>query len=234
VSARRLVVNADDLGRSAGINRGVVRAHTEGVVTSASLMVRYAAAPDAVAAAREHPQLGIGLHVDLGEWEFASDEWRATYDVVDTDDPDAVEEELARQLDAFHSLVGREPTHLDSHQHVHRDEPVRSAVRRAGAALGVPVRHFGPVRYCGAFYGQGRHGVPLPEGISAQALAGLIEGLTDDGPTEIACHPAEEIDFATSYGPERLVELESLCDPRARAAVETGGIELVSFTDVPA
>jgi chitin disaccharide deacetylase len=62
---RRLVVNADDFGRSASINQAVVRAHREGILTSASLMVNEPACEEAVALARENPKLGVGLHLTL-------------------------------------------------------------------------------------------------------------------------------------------------------------------------
>jgi hopanoid biosynthesis associated protein HpnK len=63
--ARRLIVNADDFGRSASINRAVIRAHREGILTTASLMVNEPAFEEAVALAREHPTLGVGLHLTL-------------------------------------------------------------------------------------------------------------------------------------------------------------------------
>jgi hopanoid biosynthesis associated protein HpnK len=62
---RRLIVNADDFGRSSSINEAVVRAHREGILTSASLMVNEAAANEAVRWARENPNLGVGLHLAL-------------------------------------------------------------------------------------------------------------------------------------------------------------------------
>lgn len=64
-AARRLIVNADDFGRSASINEAVVRAHREGILTTASLMVNEPACAEAVALAREHPKLGVGLHLTL-------------------------------------------------------------------------------------------------------------------------------------------------------------------------
>jgi hopanoid biosynthesis associated protein HpnK len=62
---RRLIVNADDFGRSASINQAVVRAHREGILTTASLMVNESACAEAVALARENPRLGVGLHLTL-------------------------------------------------------------------------------------------------------------------------------------------------------------------------
>jgi len=63
VAPRRLIVNADDFGRTGGINQAVIRAHREGILTSASLMVNEPAADEAVALARGNPRLGVGLHL---------------------------------------------------------------------------------------------------------------------------------------------------------------------------
>ena len=65
MSRRRLIVNADDFGRSHSINEAVVRAHRDGILTSASLMVNEPGFDAAVALARENPKLGIGLHLTL-------------------------------------------------------------------------------------------------------------------------------------------------------------------------
>src|SRR6266542_5485700 len=109
VTERRLVVNADDFGQSAGINRGVIETYERGIVTSASLMVRWPAAEAAAAYSRAHPDLSLGLHVDLRELAYRDGRWEPLYEV--DGDP---EEEISRQLARFRELVGREPTHLDS------------------------------------------------------------------------------------------------------------------------
>jgi chitin disaccharide deacetylase len=132
---RVVIVNADDFGRSPGINRGVIEAHERGVVTSASLMVRWPAAEEAATYARSRTALSVGLHVDLGEWEYRDGGWTPLYSV--SDDP---RDELSRQLACFRDLMGRDPTHIDSHQHVHRGEPVRSAMIQLALDLGVPAR----------------------------------------------------------------------------------------------
>ena len=230
---RRLIVNADDFGISPGVNRGIVEAHEHGIVTSASLMTRWPAARDAAAYARSHPRLGVGLHVDLGEWMLRADEWEPLYSVVDMDDARAVKKEIRRQLDMFTTLLGRPPDHLDSHQHVHRDEPVRSILKKLAAELRVPLRHFTPhVSYCGDFYGQDENGKSVPQQVSAEALLTIIQNL-NESVTELCCHPAAESDIETMYLRERQKELAALCDPRVRQALETANVTLCSFAQLP-
>src|ERR1051325_9200623 len=62
---RRLIVNADDFGLSHSVNEAVIRAHHDGILTSASLMVNEAGFEEAVKLAKENPKLGIGLHLTL-------------------------------------------------------------------------------------------------------------------------------------------------------------------------
>lgn len=230
MSERVLIVNADDFGRSPGVNGGVIRAHEEGIVTSATLMVRWPAATDAAAYALRS-SLGVGLHLDLGEWEYRNSEWRPRYEVLTSLTADSVAQEIDRQLGLFDRLMGRPPTHLDSHQHVHLEEPVRAALLRAGERLAVPVRDLTPgIAYSGAFYGQDGKGAPLPEALTVDALVKTIEDLPA-GITEMGCHPAAEVDHASTYGHERLQEVETLCDPRVRAAIDRCHVALRSFAD---
>lgn len=230
-SHRFLIVNADDFGQSAGVNRGVIRAHEEGIVTSATLMVRWPDADEAAAYAREHPDLSVGLHLDLGEWEYVDGDWRARYEVVDTDDTASVGAEVEGQIQTFTRLLGREPTHLDSHQHVHRQDPVRTALLRAGGRLGVPVRHLAPgIHYRGDFYGQDGRGWPVPDAITVDALLGVLETLPE-GVTELGCHPGELDGLDSTYRTERPVEVATLCDRRVAEAIEEFGIRLCSFLE---
>jgi chitin disaccharide deacetylase len=233
ISTRYLIVNADDFGQSSGVNRGIIKAHCHGIVTSASLMVRWPAAPEAAAYAREHPSFSLGLHVDLGERVFRAGEWVPLYLVVPLQDTTAITAEVFRQLDLFRRLIGRDPSHLDSHQHVHLREPVRTILTEAARQLGIPLRHCCPnVRYRGNFYGQTAEGVPLPDVLSVSGLIHILETLPP-GYTELGCHPADGCDLDTMYSNERLEELRVLCDPRVRVAIRTMGIELRSFKTFP-
>jgi predicted glycoside hydrolase/deacetylase ChbG (UPF0249 family) len=237
VANRSLIVNADDFGRSPGVNRGILLAHLLGIVTSASLMVRWPSATEAVERSRAHPDLSLGLHLDFGEWVYRAGAWTPLYEVVPLAVEQAVAAEADRQLAAFRHLVGRDPTHLDSHQHVHRAEPVRSVLAARAAALGVPLRGVSPeATYCGAFYGQSSEGGSRAEVISVAGLIGILEALPD-GRTELVCHPSVGNDIDGMYRSERTQETKTLCDARVRQAIVAGRIALCSFaamTRVPA
>lgn len=229
-----LIVNADDFGRSRGINQGVITAYERGILTSASLMVRWPAAKPAAAYGRAHPGLTVGLHVDLGEWVFVEGAWLPLYEVVPLDDERKVAGEVSRQLVDFRRLVGREPTHVDSHQHVHRREPVRSILLGIARQLGVPLRGYNRlVRYSGDFYGQTAEGLPLPGVITVERLIAIMKALPP-GVTELGCHPGHGDDLDTIYRRERAEEVMVLCDARIRAAIDSLGIRLRSFSAVAA
>jgi predicted glycoside hydrolase/deacetylase ChbG (UPF0249 family) len=234
VSTRTLIVTADDFGRSNGVNRGVASAHESGIVTSASLMVRWPAAEGAAALARALPRLSVGLHVDLGEWTYRDAAWVQAYAVVEENDPSRIAAEGRRQLALFRDLLDRDPTHLDSHQHVHRAEPVYSCLVSLANELGVPLRHFTTgVEYRGDFHGQTARGEPLAGTLTVEGLTSVLRSLSP-GTSELACHPAEDVDFETAYGSERLVELDVLRSSEIRDVLAAEEIRLVSFGELRA
>jgi predicted glycoside hydrolase/deacetylase ChbG (UPF0249 family) len=225
---RRLIVNADDLGLSTGVNRGVIIGYTRGIVRRASLMVWAPAAGEAVKMAKVHPNLQLGLHVDLCEWVYRDGQWSAVYERTPMKDAEAVEAEVLRQLEAFTRMVGRQPHHLDSHQHVHREEPAAGLMLRLAQRLGTPLRQVTPgIGYCGEFYGQSGKGWSAPQAITVEALQTILRNLPP-GTTELCCHPAEFDDTESSYAAERVVELACLCDPAVRSTIAAEGIELIA------
>lgn len=229
---RTLIVNADDLGYTPATNAGIFLAHREGVVTSASLMVDRPAAAEAV---READLIGfgdLGLHLDLGEWVWRSGSWEALYEIVDLRDTAAVVAECERQLARFLQLTGRNPTHVDSHQHVHLREPAMSAATSIAARLGVPLRHrCEAIRYEGGFYGQSGRGEPAPEHLTTARILGILEASPADT-VELGCHPGLDPSLETMYCRERLREVEVLCCPDLRAGIRRLGFALGRFTDV--
>lgn len=219
-TARRLVVNADDLGYDPEIDRGILEAHARGLVTSATAMVETPFAAAALAAAPA--TLGVGLHLVV--------------------DPSAGEAEaraaLLRQLGTFEALRGAAPTHLDSHKHAHARPGVLAAVAAVAAARGLPVRAMDEalraalrgrgVRTTDAFLGDASLRPGWTEATLLAALAALPVGVT-----ELMAHPGYRPAVArTSFGVEREEELRALTAPACRRAVEAGGIELRSFASL--
>jgi chitin disaccharide deacetylase len=117
---------------------------------------------------------------------------------------------------------------LDSHQHVHRNEPARSICLAWAERLGIPLRECQPgIRYCGDFYGQGAECEPLPDSLTVPALERILAALPA-GTTELGCHPGYDDGLATAYRQERAQEVEVLCDPRLRDILKQLSIGLCS------
>ena len=230
-STRFLIVNADDFGLTTGVNRGIIESYERGIVTSASLMVRYPATEHAAEYARAQPGLSLGLHFDVEEWRWCKGKWEPAYRLIDITDARAVRGEFERQLTIFEDLLGRPPTHLDSHQHVHLAEPARSILRGHAEQLGVPLRNCtAAISYHGTFYGQTDEGESFPSGISEEALVGAFRDLPL-GWTEIGCHPGYADGLDSVYSVEREEELRVLSSVAVRSALDRSAVQLRSFDD---
>jgi hypothetical protein len=215
-----LVVNADDLGYDPEIDRGILEAHARGIVTSATAMVETAFAAGALAAAPR--SLGIGLHAVLDPAAGRA----------------AAERALRRQLEAFRKLRGAEPTHLDSHRHAHAAPAILDAMASIAAEVGLPVRAIDAgmrralrargVAAADAFLGD----AALRPAWSREALRAAL-GSLQEGVTELMAHPGYPPSRArTSFGVERAVELDALCDPEARRVLEASGVRLCNYAEV--
>jgi chitin disaccharide deacetylase len=133
---KNLIVNADDLGWTEGVNRGIAEAHRNGIVTSTSLLANGAAFASGVELARSTPGLGLGVHLNLSDGAPVAEPEAVNSLVNDSGQFDGgpeslllriakrdvmlreVEQEWDAQIDKVKS-AGIEPTHLDGHKHVH-------------------------------------------------------------------------------------------------------------------
>ena len=218
-----VIFSADDFGAHREINRGIIECHTRGVVTSTSLTVAGNAVEDAVALSKAHPRLAVGLHWDVqGEGEST----------IDYDDLGAVRAEWQRQLELFVRLMGRQPTHVDSHRHAHRRSNLWPLFQELAAPLGVPLRGDGRVKFVGGFYAQWEWGVTTLDYISVPVLQTMLRKEVGPGWTEIACHPGYiGPDYQAMYRSEREHEIRTLLDPAIPRTLAEEGIQLVSFAD---
>ena len=159
LSVRRLIVNADDLGMTAGVNRAIRETHASGVVTSATLMASGAAFRDAVELARSTPRLSVGCHVVLVDGTPISEQNTistllsnrgagparfhssissvAARAMLQHFDPDQLVSEIVAQVKQLHA-AGLQVTHLDTHKHTHIFPPILNALAQAARITGVP------------------------------------------------------------------------------------------------
>ncbi|GAC1387933.1 MAG: chitin disaccharide deacetylase [Ginsengibacter sp.] len=233
MGVKKLIVNADDFGQSEGINCGIIKTYEQGIVTSASLMVRYPAAISASEYLKKNIKLGCGIHFDLGEWIFLENKWQTLYEIVSLDDVELVTKEINKQLETFCDLVGRKPTHIDSHQHVHLKDAILPIFIKIAKKLNVTLRrNNNKVAYCGDFYGQSSAGTPFHDSIKISRLINIINSIKE-GITELACHPGLYDDIKTMYNIEREIEVNTLCDIRIKETIKSANIELCSFEGIP-
>ena len=132
----RLIVNADDLGWSEGVNAGIFRAHREGIVSSATLAANMPAAEAALAEARSTPGLGMGLHLNACQGPCLSAEAARVLagpdGQMDLKGPGLIRRCLLRPRRTLAAVAaefeaqvrwclarGHRPTHVDTHRHVH-------------------------------------------------------------------------------------------------------------------
>jgi len=153
-SSRRLIVNADDFGRSASINEAVIRAHREGILTTASLMVNECSSEAAVALARQNCGLGVGLHLTLlcghsalpqeqipglvnGRNEFSSNPAAVGFRYFFQSKLRAqLRSEIHAQFRKFHD-TGLTLDHVNGHLHLHLHPVVFDILMEAASDLGI-------------------------------------------------------------------------------------------------
>jgi chitin disaccharide deacetylase len=150
-----LIVNADDFGLTAGVNRAVAELHTSGVLTSTTLMARAGATAEAIEIARAKPSLGVGCHVVLvdGEPILSPREVPTLVDQKTGCFPlnlttflarlftgriaaEEIEAEVAAQIRSLQAQ-GLELTHVDTHKHTHMFPAVLRPVLRAAHAANI-------------------------------------------------------------------------------------------------
>jgi predicted glycoside hydrolase/deacetylase ChbG (UPF0249 family) len=246
--SRTLIVNADDWGLTAGVSRGILEAHRKGIVSSTTVMVNRPIDPGLLAELRASG-LGVGLHLNLTLGTPVSDPARVP-SLVDAEgkfirdarevaarvNKDDVRIELGNQIDAFRHLLGAFPTHLDSHHHVGRHQPILDLMLDFARAIKVPVRSQDEAVRVAARRRKLRTpdhfvGESGPEPCwTAERVLRELEALPD-GVTEFMTHPGHyDDDLSYSrYGRQREIELTGLTDSRARTLIEDRGVRLTHF-----
>lgn len=250
---RLLIVNADDFGFTRDVNRGIVDAHRQGILSATTLMANGEAFEDAVQLAQDTPSLDVGCHLVLiqGRSLLSGRQLPSTW-------KELLQTVVKRQLDVYSELraqvqkvaaAGITPSHFDTHKHTHVLPNVFSAVVRLAREFDVPFIRLPfdaawmPGRPLDAWYR--RHlkqaqlqctdhflGFRLTDALTEQSLGQALSGLPE-GSTEFMCHPGylgdELQQAATRLKETRARELAALTSPRIRQLLAARGIVVTNY-----
>jgi len=153
---KKLIVNADDFGRTHGVSDGILKAHREGIVTSATVMMNIpGAAADLHRALAEAPALGLGVHLVFTtgrpllppEWVASLVDEHGHFHTQDTivEDParidaDELRSEFKAQVSAFENTLERRPDHIDCHHFAHVHPHLFAVYHDVALELDLPMR----------------------------------------------------------------------------------------------
>lgn len=248
---RRLVVNADDFGRSSSINQAVARAHREGILTTASLMVNEDGCAEAVRMARDNPRLGVGLHLALSEKPIAA----GFHFFFRRRSRPKVREEIRAQLEKF-MVTGLALDHVNSHHHLHMHPTVIgillsclremqiSRARLTREPFWINVRHVAGRRFrnwphaliYAVLARRARRGFREAEIRHPKYVFGLMQNHAVDEPYLKQLLPVLPEGDSELYSHPSLNgfrhEFEALISPGVRALVERLGIGLIRYQDL--
>ncbi|CDQ38688.1 MULTISPECIES: chitin disaccharide deacetylase [Virgibacillus] len=243
---KQLIINADDFGYSRAINYGIIDAHTEGVLTSTTLMTNMPGAQHAYELGRNHPDLGIGVHLTL---TCGKPICSTHHTLVDMDgnfkklhhyqkrfhiDQEELYSEWKAQIESF-IASGLTPTHLDSHHHIHHKETMQPIFVELAKEYNLPVRNYlqhndttKALRTTEAF--------EMNPEVLLKDIDELLAMYRHATTIEIMCHPAyldKQILEQSSYAMPRIEELTALIHPSMKAKFRNSShVQLISYRDL--
>lgn len=253
----RLIVNGDDFGYSPGQNYGIVDAYENGILCSTSLMVTGRYVDHALDLARQHPGLGVGVHLilDYGEPQLPAGKIPT---LVDEEGkflrpifegpielcPREVEQEWRAQIQ-WVQAQGIEPTHLDSHHHFHLHPQLYAVTHALAKEFNLPIRPI-PLGWPTAEDGDSLPSIKGPdvslvdfygEGVAVEFFCELLIRQPElrEKAVEVMCHPAYLDDFlltASSYTLPRVYELKILKSPAVKSWIEDNRVELINYSQL--
>jgi predicted glycoside hydrolase/deacetylase ChbG (UPF0249 family) len=209
-----LIVNADDFGYSFSINKGIIKGHMDGIITSTTVLVDEIAANEANRLS-QYPNLSVGLHFNP----------RPNKDL---------QYEFKRQLELFISITGHKPDSVDTHKSLPSDKVnMEQMLRKYSKENNTPVRRLGNVKFIRSFFGLNVDGSgTLDESkVTVEGLIHAIDEATEEV-NEIMTHSGycdEYLLSKSSYNITREKELKSILDPSIKPYIESKGLKLVNW-----
>ena len=233
----RVIINGDDLGYTMGINEGMVLASQKGILRSTTAVMNGAYINEGAEMMREHPEIGVGLHLNLtlGKpltccpsltdpttglfYAGRTEVWKHNPDYVE------IEREWNAQMEAFVDVFGRYPDHIDSHHSVHDATPQALEISMHLAQKSdIPMRRYNSFQYVPDMFGR----------TQPQELIAILEKYEGQD-IEIMAHNAiVDLDLYrwSSYSFGRVRELDILCSDEVKQYVKDHDIEITNYSEV--
>jgi predicted glycoside hydrolase/deacetylase ChbG (UPF0249 family) len=242
--SRFLIINADDLGISPEVNRGIVIAYEKGVVTDSSLLVKGPYAQEAIEQIKQYPSFQAGLHVDLDPllgWESPGIERLPRQKLLEQmNKPDfvkRVKKEVDKQVTAFLN-AGLIPSHIDTHHHVHGFPQIFEPLVEVMDRYGIKAIRFSKTGY--ALLGReaisisAEHAQGMKDTLRKKKILHprhLIDPLFPFSLKEIPAGVTELMVHPSTGGDEwRQKDFEMLINPLFMSTVSEEGIQLIGFS----
>ncbi len=227
---KKLIINADDFGYRSLINKGIIYAHQNGFVKSTSMLVDRDAFDEAVFLAKENPELGVGLHIDLDKFFEIDKEAGVVKCWINNKMPEKtiIKADIKRQLDKL-LAAGIKVDHFDSHHHAHMFPEVIYIVMELCKEYNIQA-----VRFFDKFYTDQEFASGLRKNLKDNKIKitdsfiegwyyGNIDGVQNT--TELMTHPGYgEIWRETEIGP--------CCDKMVCDYCHRNNIEIVKFSEI--
>lgn len=228
---KKLIVNADDFGVTESVNRGIIYGFKNGIITSTSLMVKRPYAKEAAKLAKENPNLGVGLH-----FEIIGDDNQIlrgikkvmAYLQVGVFQKEKAKKQFFEQIKLFKKLVGKMPTHIDGHYHVHKLPAALPFIKEFSQKYKIPLRAVGKVNFINQFSTDNFNDA------TKENLIKILKNLPN-GVSELMTHAgysSDELRKTSSMSDIREIELKVLTSPEIKKVIKEEKIQLISWKDI--
>ena len=234
----KLIVNADDFGYSKGVNRGIQAAFQNGIVRSCTIMANMPGFIHGVALLKANPAISCGVHLNLTRGLPLTREYPHTnadgtflrHPVFMPGEEPLILAELTAQIERLRA-TGIEPTHLDSHHHIHNAPFIAPLVQELAEAYRLPLRPYGVWQREDTYLSTGFFGDTTQD----MLLKELQQGLDSGRPyMELMCHPGfadRQLCISSSYSHGRAREVRLLCSSETQNFIQDNDITLCSYRE---
>jgi len=255
----KLIINADDYGRTKGINYGIIEAHKNGVLTSTTIMINLPHVEHGITLLKDAPNLGVGLHITLDAGKPISNSleklvneegnFKHRENLMNVSEEE-IEKEVRAQYDKALSL-GIDITHFDSHHHIHLIYPnVTNVVKKLAKEYGIPIRWARTKETLEELVKSFKKDITdfgetpsstedlildfYDDKVNFEELVKMIEKVKEKESIEMMCHPAFLCSetYNSSYNEPRIRELDILTSEKLKNLVKDLNIKLITYREL--